>query len=122
MSLTRQRIFDKVARHLLTQGEEAYESEGGYCFYRMKRDGKVLKCAAGALISDANYSSGLEGLCVDEFPVSAALRQSGVPHEWLGDVAALLMIHDHCVPASWMEALKEFAEERNLSTEVLNDF
>ena len=120
--LTRQGIFNKVARHLLTQGGRASPCEDGGCYYRLEWAGKSLKCAAGALISNANYSSGLEGLGVKDFPVSAALRQSGVPHEWLDDVAALQEIHDFGASPSWMEALREFAEARKLSTEVLNDF
>lgn len=57
-SLTAQQVFDTVARHLFAQGERAMDSEG-QCLYRAA-GGK--KCAAGVLITDEEYFSGMENV------------------------------------------------------------
>ena len=60
MKYTDQSALTKVAIHLLNQNERAY----GYdmCQYRAKQnDGRILKCAVGALIPDYKYRASMEG-------------------------------------------------------------
>lgn len=58
---TAQEVFDKVVHHLRTQQGQAVEvlddGDTGVCLYHAP-DGK--KCAIGVLISDEQYSSGME--------------------------------------------------------------
>lgn len=56
-----QEIFNKVATHLFTQGSPSLTLNG--CAYR--GDGGN-KCAAGPLIPDKIYRSGMEGLNVED--------------------------------------------------------
>lgn len=64
--MTKQELFDTVARGLIAQGEPSIT--GSTCAYRFtKPDGKVLKCAAGQLIPDALYVAGIENNTVSSF-------------------------------------------------------
>lgn len=64
--MTKQELFDTVARGLIAQGEPSVT--GSICAYRFtKPDGKVLKCAAGQLIPDALYVAGIENHIVSSF-------------------------------------------------------
>ena len=84
MTMTCQEVFDKVAKHLLMQGEQAIgtHTTGGSkttcCMYRTP-DG--MKCAVGCLIKNQYYTPEIEGL-----GVSASLedaRFSGKPYDSL---------------------------------------
>jgi hypothetical protein len=56
-------IFNKVSEHLLTQNKKAFDNNHGRCCYQIKDDlsNRNLKCAAGCLISDQDYSPDMEG-------------------------------------------------------------
>ena len=53
--MTRQEIFDTVARHLLAQNKKSLN--GATCVYR---DGYGLSCAIGCLIADQHYTPNIE--------------------------------------------------------------
>lgn len=54
---TDQQVFDQVVNHLRKQGKRAYDYVNEACAYRvMSSDGEVLKCAAGCLIGDDEYT------------------------------------------------------------------
>lgn len=55
--LTSQEVFDKVGTHLLKQGKRCTNGYSSDCLYRGPNG---MACAAGALISDEEYSEGLE--------------------------------------------------------------
>jgi len=61
----RQDVFNFVATHLFTQGEQAIDEDS--CKYRVNEEGKTLSCAGGCLIPDAEYSLTLEGVSWREF-------------------------------------------------------
>ena len=68
-----QEIFDKVAKHLLTQNERAVNASGR-CKYRING----LKCAAGILISDSDYLPEMEeniALTLKYFPESGYSKE-----------------------------------------------
>ena len=52
---TAQEVFDQITQHLLKQGKAA-RSATGACRYRTETAEGVLKCAAGCLIADDEYS------------------------------------------------------------------
>ena len=99
MAMTKQAIMDKVALHLITQGEASMSYGGGSCLYR-GQDGKT--CAIGCLIEDAAYSGEMEG----DTPthgnlVRYALVMSGVIDEttdaaMLDYLEELQVAHDQC--------------------------
>lgn len=59
-----QNIFHQILTQLAIQGEPAYEIDSGDnyagCKYRVEKNGKTLKCAAGLLIPDGLYMPDLE--------------------------------------------------------------
>jgi hypothetical protein len=67
--MDKQKIFKKVAIHLLTQGKKSQRKlrfhRNTVCAYRGYNN---LKCAIGCLIPDKLYSSDLEGCSVRSLP------------------------------------------------------
>lgn len=119
--INRQRTFSLVVQHLRNQGEKA--ASGSSCNYRrQKSDGKVLKCAIGALISDSYYFPGLEGQSALSEMVHQALDWSNrlggsVDVEKRDDMflEGLQTIHDEVDVHQWEEALRRFATKWNVT-------
>lgn len=116
---TEQEVFDQVARHLLTQMETSINSPK--CLYRTELDdGTILKCAAGCLIGDDEYT--------EEFDCgisswSYLIRDSLVPTDNCSSLITKLQgVHDSFDPKEWNYELHNVATEFNLNTEVLNEF
>lgn len=108
-----QKVFNRVARHLLRQGRRSVlDSAVNGCAYQGKGG---LKCAVGCLIKDEFYSLGIEGRAADYPYVLKALRRSGV-----GCDSALLRdlqgIHDKVKPYRWPGALRALARCYGLNT------
>lgn len=125
--MTRQEIFDKVARHLLTQGQRA-ETEGGDCVYRAE-DG--TKCAVGCLIPDELYDPEFEGLLISHIfgdqagSLPERAQEKGRQlSRLLGDHFPLLKelqeVHDEDEPDEWKIALRQVASSFGLDTKVLD--
>ena len=119
-SATEQQVFDHVATHLLNQGRPSYSSEHHMCAYR--GDGG-LKCAAGCLIADDEYDIKMEVNSWEDLVDS--LSTVPVAHkEMIGD---LQHVHDEAhdllpgdnVYHHWLNALREFADRRNLRQDKL---
>jgi hypothetical protein len=115
-----QEIFDQVAVHLLTQKEKSMD--GAACKYRSS-DG--LKCAAGCLIADDEYSEDIEGSdwqgAVDiliEEDDSADLEANY--HTAL--IAGLQRIHDDSSKLDWLFELTDIAHTYRLNTDILAQF
>jgi hypothetical protein len=113
--LTKQQVFDKVKKHLLTQNKRALD-RGGSCLYRAAEG---LTCAAGCLISDDVYSHSLEGKSASSVAVARALEASGVSREYNDLVCSLQCMHDIDAPENWPVTMKEIASHHGLvNTEV----
>jgi hypothetical protein len=133
--MTNQEIFDKVARHLLTQGARSMGPNGTVqCLYRGS-DG--LKCAVGCLIPDELYWAGLEQHPPCSDSILEVLQEAGVlpptgPHgktAWFRDVTDTLgllddlqELHDQNDPEGWAKCLHELAESLDLNHTVLEEF
>lgn len=113
--MERQEVFDKVATHLIKQGEACTEPHKGSviptCLYR---NSKGQKCAAGALILDEHYSEDLETNLVTETIVEQALIASGVNPDDLELVERLQSIHDEEDVDAWERALVAAGHEYDL--------
>ncbi len=59
--MTQAEMFSKVVDGLITQGLEPAVNKDGGCEYRMEKDGKVLRCAAGQLMEDGVLTKEMEG-------------------------------------------------------------
>jgi hypothetical protein len=115
--MTQQEIFDKVARHLLTQKKRATVS--GHCRYRTP-DG--CKCAIGCLISDEDYDPEFEGERVTHL-----LGRHAIPSLENLDcdrifLSRLQVLHDTGLPINWPKALHDFAISFCLSPTILSEF
>jgi hypothetical protein len=117
--MTKQEIFDKVSKHLLTQGRKAVRADDSdLCCYLMKLDnGQVLKCAIGCLIPDELYDPKIEFKMSDDELVRSILLSAGVVSEAEPNLAflnGLQSVHDHNEPYEWPWALAKFAEKHGL--------
>jgi len=113
--LTKKQIYDKVAKHLLSQ--RARSMTGGRCVYRNPQG---LKCAIGCLIPDSDYTKDIEGGLVDfavfdnDFALLQILYQNGVDVsdiKVLALLGSLLNIHDQMEIDEWALELKEIKKE-----------
>ena len=116
--MTNQEIFDRVARHLLTQGKASYDATRGMCMYRGP-DG--LKCAAGILILDNAYDPSLEGKMAEELPASTQAAMGLEDEHAVEIVRHLQSIHDNWNACLWARCLRGTANRFNLSFAVVND-
>lgn len=105
---TAQEVFDQVTRHLLTQLESA-KSTTWSCKYRLEQSGHVLRCAAGCLIADDEYSEKFEGESW-EFLTGHEL----VPSAHRDLIMSLQKVHDSYLVSEWPEQLRQLAEDYGL--------
>jgi|SRR5687768_7570045 len=105
---TTQEVFNQITAHLLKQNEKSMVGLG--CAYRSELLG--LKCAAGCLISDTEYTKEMdEGESGWDNLIEKELVPSTV-HDQL--IIGLQYVHD-CVPAyQWSMVLKNYADNNNL--------
>lgn len=115
-----QGIFDTVCEHLFEQGTVSaimyYEEGGPRCQYRTKRNGKILKCAIGHLISDAAYTPNIEGLSFSYPTVRQKLDNGFIdtPEKVLL-LHSLQNAHDECAHEMlWENVLFESQMKENL--------
>lgn len=127
--LNAQQIFDKVARHLFTQGRPA--KSNGLCRYR---DDEGRSCAVGCLIPDESYYPGFDDESVGGTAITAAMGDpkfvqaladggvDGVEHFDL--LRSLQNVHDSMgsYGTDWLrERLEGVAEQYGLSNAVLEE-
>ena len=116
MTLSCQQIYNKVAKHLLTQNERSVDGDG-CCMYRGNNG---LKCAIGCLIKNDYYDCEKEGNTVDEIRVmlynSDVIAENSSTKNYnkillMGD---LQDVHDNNEPEEWKEELKKVAKQHCL--------
>lgn len=99
-----QQVYDQIVNHLRKQGEKSFEDE--ICQYRTSNG---LKCAAGCLIADDEYSSEFEGCIwtdlIDQMNIESA-------HSTL--ISELQVVHDLMKVENWEENFIHVAREFNL--------
>jgi hypothetical protein len=118
--MNKQKVFDIVSDHLLTQMESSSvphsELEGeDFCLYRNPNG---LKCAIGCLIADEVYRPELEDKDVLEKDVLDAIQCSlseRVTKEDLYLLMDLQMIHDVYEPLEWRKELEACAKDYKLA-------
>jgi hypothetical protein len=120
--MNRQKIFNHVANHLISQSAKAQDDDGA-CRYRARVNNQTLKCAIGCLIDDSVYEqyacgsfNKLEEKPVDYKIVREALTKSGIDLEDRDAdfLRELQEIHDHSPVALWGTRLTEFARQHEL--------
>jgi hypothetical protein len=109
---TKQRVFNKVVRHLLTQNKASVM--GVVCRYR-GRDG--LMCAAGCLIPDENYDKSMESTSWVEL-----IKNGEVPSNHKDLIYSLQRVHDMFGVEEWPEKLNEIAKKYNLDPSYVEKY
>lgn len=112
--MDKQKVFDTVAKHLLTQNAKSLSRGRSTCVYR-SHDGK--SCAVGVLIKDEFYDSSLEGRSCSNEKVVEALEASLKDKLEFGEIdllSDLQMIHDNCTPDEWPMVLDALASTKGL--------
>lgn len=118
--MKKQKIFDKVATHLLTQNAQSRalieDAVGPTCAYR---GSEGRKCAIGCLIPNTRYKSEMEGKgvrgLIEQFRPD--LPKYFIKHELF--LMQLQSIHDSWPPKSWFDQLRGVALHHCLDTKVL---
>jgi len=130
--MNRQKVFDKVANHLLEQFLQSWSNEKFDCVY-FSDDG--LKCAIGCLIDEKIYSKNLEGNAITNKIVQKALELSGIQlrtnklgpcinpkyQSDLSFLGELQFIHDNNSPTRWRNLLCDFAKQCGLETSNIKE-
>ena len=112
--MTNQEVFDKVATHLLTQNRKAICPIDGRCRYRTSEG---LKCAAGIMISDDEYSPEMESWAVNHLITKYNLEKIAPFKDLLYKLQG---IHDAAEIEDWRNELRKTALRYHLSTSVLD--
>ena len=119
--MNKQEVFDKVAKHLLTQKIKCVDSTGR-CVYRGING---LKCAIGCLIPDDVYEPSMEGFVIHHWFGNTSLSGDGPNRktsiDWMKPAAmndllqSLQLIHDGYTPNEWQKQLKNVAKKHELT-------
>ena len=118
--MNEQEVFDKVYRHLITQGARALENDepGAVCQYRAP-DGK--RCAIGCLIPDEMYHPKIEGRSSGnlqiELPGFIALFDRDFNFNLLRKLQSL---HDFYPVREWRQSLAYVAKKFGLTVPVMS--
>lgn len=105
---TAQEVFDQVANHLLTQNEKSIFG-GSNCKYRLGN----LKCAAGCLISDEEYSEDIEGCAW-----STLANREWAPKAHQNLIYDLQNLHDEADVVNWKTGLYHISLKHELEFNV----
>lgn len=118
-----QEVFDKVARHLLTQKIQA--KVNGQCLYRGPNN---TMCGIGCLIPDDLYDLDIEGAAVMDLLDSKQEKyREGIVELFTNCnptfLSDLQLLHDDTDDdGDWYQDLEGLAEDYDLDTTVLDEF
>ena len=116
MTMSVNKIFYKVQKHLLKQNEQALDRVGS-CQYRTNSG---LSCAVGCLIPDqmyrshANIEGGVAGLPSDVLTPIIGVHYAKARRK-LDLLGGLQHIHDAYPPSAWPEELAKIKHDFDIS-------
>ena len=114
--MTNQEVFDRVAQHLLQQGEPALRH--GRPVIQTRRC-PVQKSAIGCLIEEGRYTPAAELI---EHYREGLLQRSGINLKESGElIEELEHIHDCEASENWLTALQSIADEFDLKQIILEE-
>lgn len=114
--MTNQEVFDRVAQHLLQQGEPALRH--GRLVIQTRRC-PILKSPIGCLIEDGRYTPACELMPAYR---ERLLQRSGINWNESGQlIEELERIHDCEASENWLTALQSIADEFNLKQIILEE-
>lgn len=102
---TDQEVFDQVVVHLITQGSQSVAVGSNTCMYRTKTG---MKCAAGCLISEEEYSPDFEETSWDDL-----MYKRKVPKNHYQLIRQLQYAHD-----SWRLSTRKMVTNRPIPSRL----
>lgn len=119
--MTRQEVFDRVARHLILQNRVSLAAGlPPSCRYRGHSG---LQCAIGCLIEDDEYTPEMEGHSIDS-ALWANWRKRLAGNDSYDNLRYLIYglrsIHDRAEPASWPKKLRLVAGHYGIDPAVID--
>lgn len=111
LQMSAQELFEKVANHLLKQGEKSCIDDGAVCAYRGK---KGRMCAAGILIPDDVYSKRFE-----RCSWTSLVADEDFPENHSKLIRELQCVHDYFNVAIWRDVLIATASRFKLDAKFL---
>lgn len=130
---TAQEVFDQVAHHLLTQNQKSvnvFDDEEAVvakeaCLYRgISISNKVLKCAAGCLISDEEYeklNTLLPEGTIEHNGWNSLVHLGLLPEAHFLLISNLQAIHDNSDVDYWTSSLINFAKQWKLDYSIVEE-
>lgn len=119
----KQKIFNKVVRHLLKQNKKSLKYDNITCAYRGK-DG--VQCAIGCLIPDEDYTKAMDihPDIILNYPnkISSFLKEKGYMKSFEDQefLIGLQGIHDSYDIYYWRTQLVSFGKEHNLDLSIFD--
>lgn len=128
-TISNQELFDRVAKHLLTQNEASVANITGddgltftLCAYRGENG---LMCGVGCLVSDKEYSPSLEGKSILGTDVKLSVERSlnvNLTSYNLALLNDLQSLHDLSDTDKWARHLRETAYDHGLLDTVVGSY
>lgn len=113
---SKQKIFDKVAKHLLTQMRQSMNEDGDTCRYRGTGG---TSCAVGCLIESDELARELDaGHFTDVYNIAKKLPFP-IKHQ-VDFLAELQEVHDKFHPAKWLGQLRILASKHKLNESIID--
>lgn len=113
--MDQQQTFDRVARHLLTQGRKSVAVDDATHRYRGPAG---MRCAIGCLIPDRLYDERMEGLSVLHAGIYLTF---GAGREDVAFLDGLQRVHDCHGANRWPDVLKMVAWQFDLSSNAVEE-
>lgn len=111
---TEQEVFDQVAKHMLAQGVRSRLDDEDHTNVCMYRGPNGLKCAAGCLIGDDEYTEKMDNNNAGT-SWEGMVKRGEVPKAHAGLIQELQSLHDHTEPEEWAADLAELASDLGLN-------
>lgn len=102
---SKQAVFDHVAEHLFAQNKQCSDITFGRCRYFHNG----LRCAAGCLIAEDEYTPGFENKSWETL-----IRHNLVPEDHFELIVDLQRVHDLYKPNTWLRQLYLVAQKHAL--------
>lgn len=111
--VSNQDVFEYIVDHLVKQNERSM-NDARFCCYRYH---DRLKCAAGCLISDEEYSFDMEGKLWDEL-----ISLGTVEPDHANLIGQLQIIHDTIYPKKgWLKEVRLLGEKELLDVDFMEN-
>lgn len=108
---TTQQVFDQIVNHLRKQGKPSMDKHGNGCLYHGPNG---LKCAAGCLIADDEYSPEMDNNPADDTTWQYLIDTGVVPSHFSKLIIHMQHLHDLKHHEDWESEFEKAAQTFDL--------